>query len=207
MNSRRGRASPACAEEETWTTIITTNTQTVREPEQANPEAGLAPAGHPPARDGVVPPLQDRILKATRQAAAGPRIKGSTAGTSAARHLPTTMLRKGNIVDTSAAQRPSAAAIPRGNIAAMNAAARRQAGAALRKDNMPDTNAALLPAEAAPPLPPGLRPPPALAGAGDMVPPAAVPARQRNGRKNVVTVSAFNRERFLFSRLCWSSSR
>lgn len=198
---------PVCVEEEAWTTIVTTNTRTVREPEQANPEAGLAPAGHPPARDGVVPPLQDRILKATRQAAAGPRIKGSTAGTSAARHLPATMLRKGNMADTSAAQRPPAAAIPRGNIAAMNAAARRLVEAALHKDNIAVMSAAHLPAEAAPPLPAGLRPPPAPAGAGDTVPPAAVPARQRNGRKNGVTASAFNREHFLFSRLLLSSLR
>ena len=187
---------PVRAEEEAWTTIVTTNTRTAKDPAQANPEAGQALVALLPARDGADPPPNDPIDKAAHKATVARHIKGNPADTSAAQHLP--------------------AALRKDNTAAMSAPVHRQAEAALRRDSMAAMSAALLLPEAALPAPHGLRPLPVQlglrrplvpAGAGDIAPPVVLPTDPRNGRRNAVIASAYSRERSSFFRLHWSSSR
>jgi hypothetical protein len=199
----------ACEEEETWTTIDTTDTRIAREPAQANPEAGLAPAVHPPARDGVVPPQDDPIRKAARQAAAVLPRRGNTAVMSAARLLPAEAApHRGNLAVTIAAQHlPAEAALRKDNMADTSAVRLLLAEAALRRGSLAAMSAVPLPAGVALPARAGLRLPPVPAEAEDTVPPAAPPAHPKSARKSVVTVSAFNQEPFSFFRLRWSSLR
>ena len=171
-----------CVEEETWTTIDTTNTRAASGAARANPEAGPALTVLLPARVGAVPPQGDPIPTARK--AAGLLLRGI--------HMKIT---------SAAARRQGAARLTPDN-PAMNAA-RHPAGAARPLVNMAQASAAVLRlAGRVRPALAGLRLLPVPAAAGDTAPPAVTPAalpvhRERKKRNGVIAF-AFNQGRFLY---------
>jgi len=167
-----------CAEEETWTTIDTTNTRAASGAARANPEAGPALTALLPARVGAVPPQGDPIPTARKAAGLLPRGIRMKAMSAAAR-------------------RQDAARLPPDNPAM--SAARHPAGAARPLDNMAQASAAVLrlagqvrPAQA------GLRLLPVPAAAGDTTPPAVLPVHQERRKRSGVIAFAFSQGRSLY---------
>ena len=171
-----------CAEEETWTTIDTTNTRAASGAARANPEAGPALTVLLPARVGAVPPQGDPIPTARKAAGLLPRGIHMKATSAAARRQGAARLPPANPA-MSAARHPAGAARPLVNMAQASAAVLRLAGR-------------VRPALA------GLRLLPVPAAAGDTAPPAVTPAalpvhRERKKRNGVIAF-AFNQGRFLY---------
>ena len=172
-----------CAEEETWTTIDTTNTRAASGAARANPEAGPALTARLPARVGAVPPQGDPIptvRKAAGLLPRGIRMKATSA----------------------AARRQGAARLPPGK--PTMSAARLPAGAARPLVNMAQASAAVLPQTGrAHPAAADLRLLPAPVAAGDTAPPAdlpvvVLPAPRERRKRNDVIAFAFSQGRSLY---------